>query len=151
MATDAARTQLTTDEICSRHAITRRTLHYYIRFGLLASPRRRGAGTRYDAEHDARLRAIRALAASGASLATIKRKLRGATPTALEAMASSAAGKGAPGSLPELGPAGDVQAPVGEAWSRVVLVPGLELHVAASAPALVRRLAQQIRDHFAIG
>ena len=47
---------------------------------------------------------------------------------------------------------GEIDEPLpGESWGRVMLLPGLELHVLASAGEVVRRLAREILARYGAG
>lgn len=133
----------TAEQFAAKHGITRRTLRYYLAKRILPAPEPRGGSTRYGALQDAVVSAIRVLSQRGMTLDEIRKRLRGLSLAQIRALVPPP-----PAELPELGDASAIAAPVGDPWSRVLLVPGLELHVAASAPPAVRRLAGQIRDHF---
>lgn len=66
---------LTVDEVARRTGTTVRTIRWYQSEGLLPSPRRSGRVAVYDAEHVARLEAIRDLQAHGLTLTAIRRLL----------------------------------------------------------------------------
>lgn len=65
----------TVDEVAQITGTTVRTIRWYQSEGLLAPPRRDGRVARYDAEHVARLEAIRDLQAHGLTLTAIRRLL----------------------------------------------------------------------------
>jgi DNA-binding transcriptional MerR regulator len=72
----------TVDEVAPITGTTVRTIRWYQSEGLLAPPRRDGRVARYDADHVARLEAIRDLQAHGLTLTAIRRLLDRAPDTA---------------------------------------------------------------------
>jgi DNA-binding transcriptional MerR regulator len=92
----------------------------------------RGPGTRYAQAHLDRLLAVQALRRQGLRLAAIKARLD-APPPAPPAPA--------PRATPLAG---------AEHWSRLVLLPGLELFVRADAGEVLERLAAEIRDRYGV-
>jgi DNA-binding transcriptional MerR regulator len=95
-----------------RDEVSRRTIRYFIQEGLLQEPYGLGRGKHYGAEHLQRLRDIRELQKKGLSLGEVREKLD--RPSRAAALARSP-GPAAPSSS--------------SSWTRVELLPGIELHV----------------------
>ncbi|HDQ99273.1 MAG TPA: MerR family transcriptional regulator [candidate division WOR-3 bacterium] len=113
------------EELCRLTGFTRRTVRYYIQLGLVDRPEGAGRGARYRPRHLEQLIAAHTWRRAGLSLERIRSLREG--------------GDDAP--LPPA--AGAV-----EAWTRLTLAPGLELHVGASAglsPEELRSLVRRIR------
>lgn len=106
--------------------VTRRTIRYYIQRGLVPPPSATGRGKHYDQGHLDRLVAVRTRQEAGESL---------------EAIAGGAAAVPAP----------PVAAPPPEAWLRLTLAPGLELHANAAQldTVALRQVAQWVREALA--
>jgi DNA-binding transcriptional MerR regulator len=143
-------------ELADLAGVTPRTVRYYLGQGLLPAVGQTGPGSKYDAGHLTRLRLIRRLQAEHLPLAEIRRQLEplddgairdlageaGPTPpadSALEYLRAVLGGTPAPPSR-QLDAAessarscGPVPAPVAAVehsqWERVVLSPGIELHI----------------------
>ncbi len=131
---DAARYGV--EELAALGGITRRTVRYYVQEGLLPAPLGVGRGRHYGEEHLARLQAVKALQEKGLSLEEVRRELeRGRTRggAAREAL------------LPEA-------AVARSAWTRLEIVPGVELHVSGQRrlppPGRLRELAEWCERHF---
>ena len=92
----------TVDEVAELTRTTVRTIRWYQSEGLLPPPRRAGRVAMYDADHLARLEAIRDLQAHGLTLTAIRRLLErapgNAGPTALAFVKTAVAQSVAPGS-----------------------------------------------------
>ncbi len=101
-------TRYTIDELGARTGVSRRNIRYYVQEGLLEPPAGRGRGGFYYDSHVERLGRIRALQDQGLRLATIREVLAGAAPA------------------PE---PGEPAPAIREAWARLEVIPGLELHV----------------------
>jgi DNA-binding transcriptional MerR regulator len=95
-----------------RDAVSRRTIRYFIQEGLLQEPYGLGRGKHYGAEHLQRLRDIRELQKKGLSLGEVRDRLARPSPAAA---AARPPGPAVPGSS--------------SPWTRVELLPGVELHV----------------------
>ena len=95
-----------------RDEVSRRTVRYFIQEGLLQEPYGLGRGKHYGAEHLQRLRDIRELQKKGLSLSEVRARL--ARP------ARAAAGAR---------PSGPAVSASSSPWTRVELLPGVELHV----------------------
>jgi DNA-binding transcriptional MerR regulator len=130
--TDEARYAI--GELAALGGVTRRTVRYYVQEGLLPAPLGVGRGRHYGPEHLARLQAVKALQEQGLSLDAVRSEIeRGRRP----------------------GPAGAAPAEPRVArspWTRVELVPGVELHVSAQRrlppPGRLRELAEWCERHF---
>jgi DNA-binding transcriptional MerR regulator len=154
---------------------TTRTVRYYLERRVLPRAVLHGMHTTYTEEHLLTLKAIRRLRTlERLPLDAIGKRLAGLSPEALRALAEPAA-EGPRGVLtvavpPALGSAPVTQANPertfaapsdvasgalprgsgGQAWERIELLPGLELHVKSEAGALVQRLAREIREHYGV-
>lgn len=132
-------------ELADAAGVTPRTVRYYIAQGLLSSPGRMGASTRYGSEHLERLHLIRRLQDQGRSLAEIRDRLE-PRPASMLADAGWApveprmtmlrAASVAPAS-PRMGRS---------VWERIALGPDLELHVRRPHADATRRLVEEIRS-----
>jgi len=104
-------------ELADAAGVSRRAVRFYVQRGLVAPPLGVGRGAHYDASHLAQLLEIRRRQEAGAPL---------------QAIADSFESDGAPVAAP---------APVSEAWTRLVLAPGVELHVRADALTAAQKAA----------
>ena len=113
-------------------AVSRRTVRYYVQEGLLPAPRGVGRGNHYGPEHLDQLLKVKALQENGRTLEEIRRILREGTGRLRE--------PAAPPVLPR------------SSHRRVALMPGVELHIAASvrlpAEHRLQELATWCRVHF---
>ena len=121
--------KLRIDELASRSGTTVDTIRFYQAEGLLPKPSREGRVAWYDDAHLERLRRIAALKEQGLTLAAIRRLLEGdfapADELLIEAVASSATGRGRPGgalTLEELAQRTGVSAPLLKALEREHLI-----------------------------
>jgi len=122
--------------------VSKDTLHSWIDRGLLTPVPFRGAVTSYGASFQLRARIIAKLRREGVHLDEIHGELQasdealaqrhGYAPKPAEASAATSAGALA-GASP---------------WERVELLPGLELHVASTASAFVRRVAAEVAERY---
>ncbi len=95
--------------------VTRRTVRYYVRRGLLQAPEGTGRGSHYGRKHLERLIYVRRLQEQGVSLAEIEQRLQPAPePDQIQAPQSAA---------PVL---------LGEVWHKIRVADGVELHVQPS-------------------
>ena len=151
-------------ELCQLSGVTRRTVRYYIKQGLLPSAARRGRGARYAQAHLSRLRLILRLKGRDIPLARIRERLadlsdadvrklveapRAAEPdsaadyirTLLEKQGSRHAGP-----TPRPSPSPGSGAPSGDyersQWDRIRVHPDVEIHVRRP---LSRSQHQQVR------
>lgn len=113
------------------------TIRDWIGRGLLPHAQLAGPKTRYTEGHLLRIRAIRKLKSETLSLDAIKERLAGMNPQDLERFINPPT---TPPSVPE------PPFPPSERWRRLVLCPGLELHVADTV--MHRRMAQQVYEDF---
>ncbi|WP_395844186.1 helix-turn-helix domain-containing protein [Cystobacter fuscus] len=143
-------------ELAEAVGVTPRTVRYYVQRGLLPAPPFKGPDTVYGEEHLLRLKAIRVLQARFLPLDAIQVELARLTPEALQALAEAepSAPPPVPGAVPP--PAVPAPAPVSPPesappsaaptnWRRWELAPGLELHLADTADAKTRALAEHLR------
>jgi len=120
-------------ELAELGGVSRRTVRYYVQEGLLPEPLGVGRGKHYGREHLERLLEVKALQEQGRSLADIRRALRG-SPGESDARWARAL------------------APQRSAWTRIELLPGLELNVSSAyrlpAPARLQALVDLCRRIF---
>jgi DNA-binding transcriptional MerR regulator len=140
-------------ELAEAVGVSPRTVRYYVQRGLLPAPPFKGPDTVYGEEHLLRLKAIRVLQARFLPLDAIQVELARLTPEALQALAE------AEPSTPPAAPSPAVPAPAPvpppdkpasssaspTSWRRWELAPGLELHLADTADAKTRALAEHLR------
>jgi len=127
------------EELAALGGVTRRTVRYYVQEGLLQAPLGVGRGRHYGPEHLARLQAVKGLQEKGLSLDEVRAELepgRGRRQAAAALVAAS---------LPEPRVARS-------AWTRVEIVPGVELHVSTERrlppPGRLRELAEWCERYF---
>lgn len=120
----------TLDQIAAATGLTPRTIRHWTARGLFEPPPFQAAATRYGRDHLARLRAIQQLRAQGLLLDAIRARLDAPPPELPQAPVRS----------PPKYPA--------ERWERIVLVPGVELHVNAAGGPMLRRMAEEIFAHY---
>jgi DNA-binding transcriptional MerR regulator len=120
-------------ELAELGGITRRTVRYYIQEGLLPAPLGVGRGKHYTREHLERLIQVKALQERGQTLDQIRGPVN----------------KLATRSTPEATAAVKIPRSI---WSRVELLPGLEIQVSSSyrlpSPGRLRELADWCRQNF---
>ena len=119
-------------DLATLGGVSRRTVRYYVQEGLIAPPLGLGRGNHYTPEHLEQLVRVKALQESGQTLDDIrvsltqKSEARGAQPLRDEM-------------------------PPRSLWTRIALMPGVELHVASTirlpTPAQVRELTEWCRTH----
>ena len=131
-------------ELAEAAGVTPRTVRYYIAQGLLSSPGRLGAGTRYDRTHLDRLHLIRTLQDQGLSLSEIRDRLEH-RPSPMLARASWAPqdprlDMRRPMPMPPAPPPGR------SVWERLSLSPDLELHVRRPHSEATRQLIDEIKS-----
>jgi DNA-binding transcriptional MerR regulator len=124
-------------ELAHLGGVTRRTVRYYVREGLLPPALGVGRGRHYGREHVERLLAVKALQEEGRSLEEIR---------GLGGKARSGAGT--------IGPRA-ARPSISTAWTRLEVVPGIEVHVSRrrrvpDAEALAE-LAEWCRRHLRDG
>lgn len=125
-------------ELAELGGVTRRTVRYYVQEGLLPAPRGVGRGDHYGPEHLERLVRIRSLQEKGRSLDEVRRELGGPA--------------GEAGAAPRVNVTVEETTPR-EAYVRLTLAPGVELHVASGVrippPGRLTELAALCRTLFA--
>lgn len=136
-------------ELAGEAGVSPRTVRYYVQRGLLPAPPFKGPDTVYGEEHLVRLKAIRALQARFLPLDAIQVELARLSPQELEALAhappTSAAEEPDTSRGPVKAPPPDSPSTGVTSWRRWELAPGLELHLAESADAKTRALAERVR------
>lgn len=135
------------EQLAERAGVSPRTVRYYVQRGLLPAPEFRGRDTAYTGEHLVRLQAIRRLQERFLPLDTIQERLA-QCPT--DEVARIASGEvtievEGPREEPDTGTVETEVAEGGLRWSRWVLGPGLELHLADDADDTVKALAARVR------
>ena len=132
------------DELADLAGVTRRTVRYYVQEGLLPAPLGVGRGRHYGKEHREALLRVKALQERGLSLDDVRRALRGPRRAAAEPRPASDAARAA---VPETG-----RPAPRSAWTRVELLPGVEMHVSSRfrlpSPRRIEELAEWCRTHF---
>lgn len=117
----------TIDQIARATGLTARTIRHWTARGLLEAPPFRAAATRYGRDHLARLLAIQELRTQNVRLDVIRARLDAPPPPEAHSPA-----RPPPPKYPL------------ERWERIVLVPGVELHVNAAGGPMLRRMAEEI-------
>ena len=100
-------------ELAELGGVSRRTVRYYVQEGLLPAPLGVGRGHHYAREHLERLLEVKALQEQGRSLAEIREVL-------------------ADGAPEPVWPPTAMASPPRSAWTRIELLPGLELSVSSA-------------------
>ncbi|HEX5747188.1 MAG TPA: helix-turn-helix domain-containing protein [Archangium sp.] len=154
MSTTNTRKEWKLTELAEAAGVSPRTVRYYVQRGLLPAPPFKGPDTVYGEEHLVRLKAIRALQARFLPLDAIQVELARLGPDELKALTeseptavtSSTSAPAAP-ALPEPVKAEAPPSPSSPvtSWRRWELAPGLELHLADTADAKTRALAERVR------
>jgi len=113
-------------ELASAGGVTRRTVRYYVQEGLIPPPLGLGRGDHYTEEHLQALIRVRTFQEQGLTIAQIRETLAGQRPAAPL-----------------------VTSPARQAWLRLVLAPGVELHVSTErrlpSPARLAELTDWCR------
>ncbi len=135
-------------ELADAAGVTPRSVRYYIAQGLLPSPGRLGAGTRYGREHLDRLILIRQLQDQGLSLAQIRDRLE---PDPSPALADANWARLEPPMAmlraTRAGPMAPAPASASRTvWERLSLAPNVELHIRRPHDERTRQLVQEIRS-----
>lgn len=125
--------------------VSARTLRHWIRRGVLPRPLGRGRGARYGEDHLLRARVARQLRAQRLSLRAIQRRMSGLSEADLRALLPPPVLKQTAEGLPAPPPAPSYPAVL---WETVVLMDGLVLMVSTSRGALLRRIANDIYQHY---
>jgi DNA-binding transcriptional MerR regulator len=120
------------------------TIRSYVAKGLLPRAVLRGPRTTYDDGYFVRLLAVRYLLhTERLSVRQIRAKLTRMNDAEVSAMLPRVAPP-----PPKVEAANAIPAAVGEKWERAVLLPGLELHLAAAASEAVRKVAADVAAQF---
>jgi DNA-binding transcriptional MerR regulator len=124
------------EELASLGGVSRRTVRYYVQEGLLPAPLGLGRGRHYDANHLERLLRVKALQERGLSLDEVRRDLERGDGRDVAAELSMA-----PAS-PRVNRS---------AWTRLEILPGVELHLSGRhrlpSPRRLEELAEWCRTH----
>ena len=138
-----------------------RTLQRWVNSGAVSATEFRGPATSYGARHIDEARAVKRLLAENLSLEAIRARLTGLSdqelarfvrPEAVADVVSPAASDIATPDVPAViaTPADPVVPSAVERWEHITLLPGLKLLVRGDSTALVRRLAQEIQERYAV-
>jgi DNA-binding transcriptional MerR regulator len=125
-------------ELASLAGIAPDTIREWIKRGLVPRVQFRGPRTRYTDLHLQRIRAIKKLKGESLSLNNIGTRMATMGPQDLENIVH-------PPVVAASNPQAEPTFPA-ENWKRIVLCPGLELHVVDTA--MHKRMAQQVYDDF---
>jgi DNA-binding transcriptional MerR regulator len=124
------------EELAALGGVTRRTVRYYVQAGLIPTPLGVGRGRHYGKEHLVKLQAVKALQEQGRTLDEVRDELERGPGRRRRTEALSR-------------PEPQVER---SAWTRVEVVPGVELHVSAERrlppPGRLRELAEWCERHF---
>ena len=115
---------LTFDELCTLVELPSRRVRYYIEMGIVDRPDGLNKGARYTTRHVEQLLSVKKWQAAGLSLERIRELLHG--------------------DVDELPPKKQAPGQV-EVWSRLLVAPGIELHVEAGVSGLK---PEELRDFF---
>jgi DNA-binding transcriptional MerR regulator len=88
--TNETRYDFTISDLEARTGINRRTIHFYVKEGILPAPQGAGGGARYGEEHLLRLQLTRELQKSHLKLSGIREAMDGMTLAQMRAMAKKA-------------------------------------------------------------
>ena len=120
------------DELATLSGVSRRTVRYYVQEGLLPSPLGVGRGRHYGREHLDQLLRVKVMQERGLSLGEIHLAVSGGRAQLAEA------------SVPP--------SPTRSSWTRIEVMPGVELHVAGTVrlppPGKLLQLAEWCHQHF---
>jgi len=122
--------------------VSKDTLHSWIDRGLLTPVPFRGAATAYGASFQLRARIIAKLRREGVHLDEIHEQLQASD----EALAQRHGYAPSPAEATVAAREGSIAG--ASPWERVELLPGLELHVASTASAFVRRIAAEVAERY---
>ena len=115
---------LTFDELCNLVELPSRKVRYYIEMGFVDRPDGQKKGARYTTRHIEQLLSVKKWQAAGLTLERIRELLHG--------------------DVNDLPPRKEAPGTV-EVWSRLLVAPGIELHVEAGASGLK---PEELRDFF---
>lgn len=142
-------------EIGAQIGMSQRAMRAWLKAGLIPRVPFRGTATRYPPEALTQARRVRELRDQRLDFEQIRRRLAAEQAAAekarIEAEAAKAAATSAPPQVIETTPiAPATTAGPGDTWQRIVLLPGLELHVRSDGGALLQRLAAEIRTNYGV-
>ena len=137
------------EELADETGVDRRTIRRYIGEGLVPRPELRGPNTTYDEVHRLSLLATARLRREGHGLVAIRAQVaeRSLEQLAVLAGLAPAAPPAAAIPAPAPGAIGAYRAEIArgqEKWERLLLCPGVELHVRSEADAEAWRVAREI-------
>ena len=119
-------------ELSDLSGVSRRTVHFYVQMKLLPPPHGAGRGFYYSSEHVECLKKIRELQEKGLALEEIRDRLSGT------------------GELRESAPPAYSEEPPSTLWTRVPVLPGLEIHLQGGlfrlSPKRIEEFRKKIRD-----
>lgn len=151
-------------QVAAAAGISPRTARFWAKQRLLGTARFRGPATRYSREHLVTACAIAVLREQGLRYRQIQQRLaklhNQQRKADIEAIAAPKLAvfdaPAAPPATPTAAPEAGWTAPPdpsypAERWERLVLLPGLEVHVNPAGGPVLRRIAQQIYACFALG
>ncbi len=120
------------DELCTLVELSARTVRYYIQIGLADRPDGLNRGARYTTRHIEQLLTIKKWQAAGLSLERIRELLHG--------------------DANDLPPPAPKAAGTISVWSRLIVAPGIELHVEAGeanlSPEALRTLFRKVMSAY---
>ena len=128
-------------DLAALGGVSRRTVRYYVQEGLLPPPFGLGRGDHYGPHHLERLRRVKALQEAGYTLDDVRRELR-------DQASTRAASYAAPGAVLPVSTPG--QTMPRSVWQRIVIRPGVELHLAhptSASTAALGELADWCQRH----
>jgi DNA-binding transcriptional MerR regulator len=129
-------------ELAELGGVSRRTVRYYVQEGLLPAPHGVGRGNHYGREHLDRLLAVKGMQEKGWSLERIR----------LESPGRAHSPAGGAAAVPPMTMNVTVTPVPREAWSRLTVAPGVEVHVASGRrippPGRLAELAALCRELF---
>jgi DNA-binding transcriptional MerR regulator len=148
------------EDLARLGGVSRRTVRYYVQEGLLPAPEGAGRGAHYGPRHLDQLLAVKSMQERGLSLEEVRDALARPRPVrhAVRHSYRREWSAHADALVPASGPA-SAGAPAPHTivprtpWTRVELLPGVEIHVSANrrlpSPGRLAELADWCRIHFA--
>jgi len=132
--------------------VSRRTVRYSVQEGLIPAPHGVGRGNHYGQEHLDQILLVKTMQESGRMLDEIRQTLaRGTTRRSKPGPAFAKATAGKPGFGKAA--AGKPVLPERSLWRRLILAPGVELHISSDVrlpqPGQLQELATWCRQHLA--
>ena len=130
-------------DLATLGGVSRRTVRYYVQEGLIPAPLGLGRGNHYDPRHLQQLLRVKAMQEAGLTLDEIRVALDGGAGQAIRAGGTVADASSAT-AMPR-------HAVVHSLWRRLVVAPGVELHVHGTtvppSPEALRELADWCQRH----